>query len=448
MCGVVGLVVPGRQAARSLFFSLFALQHRGQESAGVAASSEGAITCYKALGQVTQVFRECHMKDLVGSVAIGHNRYSTTGGCSVQNAHPFVRRWQGGQLALAHNGNLTNADELREVCVQRKIQLRSTGDSEMIAGLLAKELQGGARIKGAVRAVMGLVRGAYSVVAMYQDTLVAFRDPYGIQPLHLGRLSGGYVVASEDCAFAPVGATPMREIAPGECVLINAQGDLSSHQLVQPNTPALCLFQAIYFARPDSHLYGRLIADTREAMGRRLAQEHPVSVDLVCAVPDSGIPGAMGYAQASGLPYVEVLTKSRYIQRTFISPDAESRAQLVRMKLSVMGERVAGKRIVLVDDSIVRGTTTGEIVRLLRDAGATEVHVRITAPPVVWPCFYGVDMSTREQLIAARLSIEAICRHIGAESLGYLSLEGAVAAAGGGDRFCTACFSGTYPISR
>jgi amidophosphoribosyltransferase len=447
-CGVFGVWAPGEEVARLAFFGLFALQHRGQESAGIAVSDGVRIAAHKEMGLVTQVFDEDSLLRLTGHIAIGHTRYSTTGSSIIQNAQPIHCCLSSGEeVAVAHNGNLINAAELREELQAEGIFFESTNDSEVIAKLVAHSLrEKGAA--GAVRAAMARIQGAYSLAILTQGELIAVRDPHGVRPLCLGRLGDGkWAVASETCALNTVGATFVREVEPGEIVVIDAQGWRREPGLAMERQ-ALCMLETIYFARPDSTMYGRSLHASRWRMGRALAREHPVlDADIVIGVPDSGTPAALGFAEESGIPFGEGLIKNRYIQRTFIQPDQRMRELGVKMKLTPIREALEGSRVVMVDDSIVRGTTTGKVVRLLLDAGAKEVHVRISAPPVMFPCFYGIDMATQDQLVAARLQIEEIRQLIGADSLGYLSTAGlAQALEVPNDNFCLACFTGDYPI--
>lgn len=443
-CGVLGVYTPEEEASTVAFFSLFALQHRGQESAGIAVSDGSKVHFHKNMGLVNQVFNEETLRSLKGHAAIGHTRYSTTGASVLRNAQPVYCQSQVGEIAVAHNGNLINAKELREELIEEGEHFDATSDSEIIARILVRNLHKGA--EEAVREVMRKVRGAYSVTMLTPRSLVGFRDPSGIRPLTAGRVGSGYMVASETCAFVPVGGVPERELGPGEMVIIDSQG-MRFAQGHEPEPGGMCLFEFIYFARPDSVMYNRSLYGVRERMGMNLAIEHPAEADIVVPVPDSGIPSALGFSRQTGIPYREGMVKSRYIHRTFINPDQRIRELGVRMKLSPLEEHISGKRVVLVDDSIVRGTTTKQIVKLLFDVGAKEVHVRITAPPIQYPCFYGIDMATRKELVAARMSIPELCEHLGATSLGYLSIEGAVKSVGAENgRFCLACFNGKYPI--
>lgn len=443
-CGIVGFYVPGEQVARLAFFGLFALQHRGQESAGIAASDGGTVRMHKDMGLVGKVFTEEILDALPGHVAVGHTRYSTAGGSEKRNAQPIFCVTVVGEMAVAHNGNLTNSVRLHAELRNEGHTFETDADSELIAILLMKYMDRG--IDEAVRQTMARIEGAYSVAVCLEDRLIGFRDPNGVRPLSIGRVGGGWMLASESCAFEPVAAHFERDVAPGECVVVDS-GGMHCFQAAESPGESMCLFEFIYFARPDSLMFGTSLYEARRRMGAALARQHPADADLVIPVPDSGIPAAIGYARESGIPFGEGMMKSRYIHRTFIQPDQRMRELGVRMKLSPLKSNIEGQRIVLVDDSIVRGTTTDQIVKMMFDNGAKEVHVRITAPPIMHPCFYGIDMATRAQLIAANKSIEEIRQHLGATSLGYLSVEGAMDAVGPQERrFCNACFTGNYPI--
>ncbi len=443
-CGVVGLYTPGEEAARIAFFSLFALQHRGQEAAGIAVSDGGRVRMHKDMGLVGQVFNEDVLKSLPGEMAIGHNRYSTTGASVLRNAQPVYCQSLVGDIAVAHNGNLINAEALRKEMEAEGEHFDSTSDTELIARLLVKHMDLGP--EHAVAKTMRRIQGAYSCTVLTPTMCIGFRDPNGIRPLVAGTVGEGFMVASESCAFGPVDGHPTHELEPGEMVIFDRDG-MRFAQGAPVTRKAMCLFEFIYFARPDSQMYGTLLYSARERMGEELAREHPVEADVVIPVPDSGIPAALGFSQVSGIPFREGMTKSRYIHRTFIQPDQRMREMGVRMKLTPLVEHIAGKRLVVVDDSIVRATTTRQIVRLLFEAGAKEVHVRITAPPIKWPCFYGIDMCSKGELAAARMTIPEICAHVGATSLGYLSIPGAVRAVGReANEFCLACFNGDYPL--
>jgi amidophosphoribosyltransferase len=439
-CGVFGVVAPGRDVSRLTFFALHALQHRGQESAGIAATDGRWMTVQKDLGLVGDVFDEPALRSLTGDMAIGHVRYSTTGANRWQNAQPISRTRGDGYVALGHNGNLTNTEVLRAAL--DGTELTATSDSELIGALLAEEP---GSLLDAVCAVMPRLVGAYSVVALASDgELVAFRDPHGVRPLVVGRLDAGYCVASETCALDQIGATLVRDVRPGEAVRITVDG-VESRQALRAEGPRLCVFETIYFARPDSLLGGRTVWESRRAMGALLAEESPASADLVVGLPDSGTPAAIGYAGASGIPYAEAVVRNRYVGRSFIQPDQAMRERGVWLKFNPLRELIDGKRLVVVDDSIVRGNTTRQVVAMLRDAGAAEVHLRISSPPIGWPCFYGIDMPSREELIASSMDVPEITAAIGADSLAYLSLQG-LAQVVGGSGHCNACFTGDYPI--
>jgi amidophosphoribosyltransferase len=432
--------------ARFAYFALYALQHRGQESAGIATSEGGHITTLRDLGLVSQVFDEQKLRALSGDMAIGHVRYSTTGGGAWENAQP-VWRDDGRELALAHNGNLTNAVALHNELREKGLELRGTSDSEIIAALLSSHAdETGSYIEDAVAAVMPRLEGAFSTVVMTKHAVVAFRDPHGIRPLALGKLDDRFVVASESCAFDIIGATMIREVRPGEMVSLT-EGGLEMRQVIDDGVPAMCVFEHIYFARPDSRLENRVLQQVRGRMGEILAREAPVDADLVISVPDSGNPAAGGFARASGLPQDDGLIKNRYVARTFIQPGQELRKRGLRMKFNPLPEIIAGKRVVVVDDSIVRGNTTRQIVGMLRDAGAKEVHLRISSPPIRHPCHYGIDMSTREEMIAHGREVDEVATELGADSLAYLSMEGVYEAIGRpAEQHCDACFTGSYPL--
>ena len=443
-CGVFGVFAPGNDVARLTFFGLYALQHRGQESAGIATADGDQIHLYNGMGLVSQVFHEEELGALPGYAAIGHTRYSTTGGNHSHNAQPLVVHGEHGPLALAHNGNIVNADLLREDLESRGIVFESSTDSEVLAQIVATA--SGQSWEERFAEMMRRANGAYSLTVLTPDALFAVRDPNGIRPLVIGRLDdGGWVAASETCALDHLGATFVRQVEPGEVVRIDARG-MKVTQVETPARRALCMLEYIYFARPDSRLEGSLLYPVRMELGAQLAREHPADADIVIGVPDSATAAAIGYARQSGIPYVEALVKNRYVGRTFIQPDQRLRERGVQLKFNPLKELLAGKRVVVVDDSIVRGTTTPRVVTMLRRAGAVEVHMRITSPPIKHPCFYGVDMATRGELIAAHASVDEIKAHIGADSLGYLSVEGTANATGQGvGRLCTACFTGDYP---
>jgi amidophosphoribosyltransferase len=444
MCGVFGVYAPDRDVARLTYFGLFSLQHRGQESAGIAVSESGRLTALRDLGLVTQVFDEQKLHGLRGSVSIGHTRYSTTGSSQWSNAQPLVQHGSARTVALGHNGNLVNETALRDELRAAGITLRATSDSEVIAAMIANDE---APLDEAVGNAMRRLDGAYSIVALSEGTLIAFRDPHGFRPLVLGRIHDDWVVASETCALDLVGAEFVREVDRGEAVLIDDKG-LRSVQAVEPSgTGALCIFEFFYLARPDTRLAGIEVHGARVRMGERLAVEAPADVDLVLPIPDSGTPAAIGFSRALGVPFSEGLIKNRYIARTFIQPDQALRAQGVKLKFNPLAE-VAGKRVAVVDDSIVRGNTTQQIVQMLFDAGASEVHVRISSPPVIGQCFYGIDLADPDEMIASSHSVEEIRAKIGATSLAYLSHDGLVAATKRPEsELCRACLTRDYPTA-
>ncbi len=481
-CGVFGVYSPGREVARLAFFALYALQHRGQESSGIA-TSDGKITyLHKGMGLVSQVFNEDNLRPLRGHLAIGQNRYSTTGSSHIRNAQPYLIETFYGPLGVTHNGNLTNARDLRQALLARGVGLITTTDSEVITQMLAAppdvlmsmgvnpESSNGSYTSGKpvpeeylttattsdrwvarIQAFMQVARGAYSLTLLTRDAIYAVRDPHGLRPLCLGTFDdGGYVVASESCALLTVGARFVRDIKPGEIVRLDNQGATSITGR-EAKCCSLCIFEYVYFARPDSYLGGKVVHQVRQHLGQQLASESPADADIVVGVPDSATPAAIGFSQQSGIAFSEGLIKNRYIGRTFIQPDDKLRQVGVRLKYNPLTANLQGKRVVLVDDSIVRGNTAGPMVQLLRDAGAVEVHVRVSSPPVCHPCFMGVDMATYNELIAYRMDTEAICSHIGADSLKYLSLEGLLSVIDGSSspneaKHCNACFSGCYPI--
>jgi amidophosphoribosyltransferase len=445
-CGVFGVWAPGEEVSKLTYFGLYALQHRGQEAAGIAVSDGSGVVVYKDLGLVAQVFDEPTLASLRGHLAIGHTRYSTTGGSTWENAQPTIRsNTAGTTIALAHNGNLVNTAELARETVERGMDASdgSTSDTALVTSLLASRPD--LSVEAAALEVLPMLRGAFSFVFMDESTLYAARDPYGVRPLVLGRMERGWVVASETAALDIVGASVVREVEPGELIAIDEHG-LRSARFAVPE-PKGCLFEYVYIARPDTTIAGRNVYSARVAIGRQLAKEHPVEADLVIPVPESGTPAAIGYAEASGITYGAGLMKNPYVGRTFIQPSQTLRQLGIRLKLNPLRENVRGKRVVVVDDSIVRGNTQRAIVRMLREAGALEVHVRISSPPVNWPCFYGIDFATRAELLANGLDNEGIRRSIGADSLGYVSLAGLIAATEQPKtRLCRACFDGEYPI--
>jgi len=443
-CGVFGIYAPGRDVARLAYFALYALQHRGQESAGIATAQRGGnIMAIRDQGLVAQVFDEHTLSSLLGDMAIGHVRYSTTGSSQWQNAQPVVRD-DSRTLALAHNGNLINAVELYEELRGQAVPFGSTSDSEIIAALVARD--GAEKIEDAVADVVPRLRGAFSTVVMTEEAVVAFRDPHGLRPLAIGELDGAYCVASESCAFDLIGARFLREVQPGEVVTLT-DGGFRSRIIGEPQRHAMCVFEYIYFARPDSRMGGTVLQVARARMGEILWREAPVEADLVIAVPDSGNAAARGLARAAELPQDDGFIKNRYVARTFIQPGQELRKQGLRLKFNPLREVVEGQRLIVVDDSIVRGNTTRQIVQMLREAGAAEIHLRISAPPIKHPCHYGIDMSTREEMIAHGRTVEEVAAELRADSLHYLSLGGVYEAIGATrETHCDACFSGEYPL--
>lgn len=452
-CGVFGVWAPGEDVAKLTYFGLYALQHRGQEAAGIAVSNGNNILVFKDMGLVAQVFDEATLNSLKGHLAIGHTRYSTTGSSNWENSQPTFRATKTGHLALAHNGNLVNTKEiankvlelnLKKTINQAESKIRAaTSDSDALTSLLAAYPDLSTE-EVALRELPG-IKGAFSIVFMDEETLYAARDPHGIRPLALGRINKGWVIASETAALDIVGAAFVRDIEPGELVAIDKRGLRSSH-FAKP-TPKHCLFEYVYLARPDTNLSGQNVNAVRVEVGRKLAKEHPVEADLVIPVPESGTPAAIGYAQASGIPFGQGLVKNNYVGRTFIQPSQTIRELGLRLKLNPLREIIEHKRLVVVDDSIVRGNTQRAIISLLREAGAKEVHVRISSPPVHWPCFYGVDFAEKSELVAAGLSVEEICKLIGADSLKYISLENLISSTNLSEsKLCKACFDGEYPI--
>ena len=442
-CGVVG-VFGHPEAANLVYLSLYALQHRGQEGAGIVSAYEGMLLSHRGLGLVADVFPESIIRQLKGSAAIGHNRYSTSGQTLLKNTQPFVVEYGRGGLAVAHNGNLVNALELREQLEAQGSIFQSNVDTEVIIHLIANAR--GETLVERISAALAQVRGAYSLVFLTPTELVAARDPYGFRPLVLGRIRDGWIVASETCAFDLIGATYEREVEPGEVLRISKAGLQTIRPF--PRAPrAACVFEYVYFARPDSRVFGRNVYEIRKALGRQLAREQPADADIVIPVPDSGVPAALGYAEESGLPFEMGLIRNHYVGRTFIEPQESIRHFGVRVKLNAQADVLRGKRVVIEDDSIVRGTTSKKIVQMVRHAGATAVHMRISSPPTIASCFYGVDTPTAEELIASHLPVEEICKFITADSLGYLSEEGLFAfARGNNSGFCSACFTGRYPV--
>ena len=445
-CGVVGVYAPGKaDIARSVYFGLHSLQHRGQESAGIASNKGGKIQYYKEMGLVQEVFNDEIIGRLQGDIAIGHVRYSTSGESHAVNAMPLVVYYKSGSLALAHNGNLVNAEALREEMQDRGVIFQTSIDSEIIAALIARFIRENT-IEESIIKTLGLIKGAYALVITSGDKLIGVRDPNGIRPLCIGRTKEGYVLSSESCIFPLLRAEFIRDVEPGEIIIIENH-ELKSMKYSKCEKKAICSFEYVYLARPDSDIDGRSVYMARSQAGRILAREHPVEADMVIAVPDSGTVAAIGYAEESGIPFGEGLIKNRYVGRTFIQPDQRMRELSVQLKLNVLKDNVKGKRIVMVDDSIVRGTTSGKIVKMLKDAGALEVHVRVCSPPVTHSCHFGIDTPNRDKLVAANNSIEDICKMLGADSLGYLSVEGLLDSISlGSGKVCVACFNGAYPM--
>lgn len=444
-CGVFGIYAPEMDVARLTFFALFALQHRGQESAGIAVTDGSRLIVHKDAGLVSQVFEEETLQALPGTLAIGHVRYSTTSSSESRNAQPFARTRDSSFIALAHNGNLVNTDELRAGLVRNGQMLESTSDTEVIAALLAEHPS--RDIREALRDVIPRLRGAFSALLLTKDEVIGFRDPYGIRPLVLGKLEDRYCLASESSGLDIIGAQLVREIEPGEICVIGRDG-YEIEQVVDRKREALCVFEFIYFARPDSVMKGQTLYNARSRMGEELAAESGVEADLVIPVPDTGRSAAIGYAARAGIPYGDALIKNRYIGRTFINPDDRVRKLGIRMKFNPLSSAIKGKRLIAVDDSIVRGNTTRALVRVLFEAGAKEVHLRITSPPIIYPCFYGIDMANQHEFIAFGKTVDEISQELGATSVAHLSLEGLMRATGignGDETFCAACFTGDYP---
>ena len=446
-CGVFGIYDnDGLDCAKICYYALYALQHRGQESCGIAVNDDGNIICHKDMGLVPEVFNDTILSHLQGQIAVGHVRYSTTGSSYRENAQPLVSKYKKGSLTIAHNGNLINAAELRNEFEENGAIFQTTNDSEIIAYVTAKERIACHSIEEAVSRMMKVIKGSYALVVMSPRKLIGCRDPYGIRPLCLGKLENSYVFASESCAFDAIGAKFVREVEPGEIVVISQDGIKSIRDNVQDKSH-ICIFEYVYFARPDSVIENVSVYESRKQMGRYLAKEHPVDADLVIGVPDSGLCAAIGYAEESGIPYGYGLIKNRYIGRTFIQPDQNQRQKSVQIKLNALSDAVKGKRIVMIDDSIVRGTTIRNIVRMLKDAGALEVHVRISSPPFKWPCYFGTDIPSKSNLIACNLELSEIEKMIEADSLGYLSIEALKHVLPGYQgNYCEGCFTGCYPM--
>ncbi|EOD00159.1 amidophosphoribosyltransferase [Caldisalinibacter kiritimatiensis] len=443
-CGVFGVYSENKEKVSNLiYFGLYALQHRGQESAGIAVSDNKEVDYYKDMGLVSEIFNDDILASLQGNIGIGHVRYSTTGESHVENAQPLVVKYKNGTIALAHNGNLVNADALREILEDEGVVFQTSTDTEVVANLLARYHKDG--IVKSVKKVMELVKGAFAFAIMTDNKLIGVRDLYGLRPLCIGKLDDGYVLASESCALDTVGAEFVRDVEPGEIVIIenNELKSIKSSKWCRKN---LCMFELIYFARPDSTIDGINVYLARSEAGRILAKEAPVDADVVISVPDSGTPAAIGYAEESGIPYGIGLIKNKYAGRTFIQPTQELREQGVKLKLNVLKENVEGKRVVMVDDSIVRGTTSKRLVNMLKKAGAKEVHVRVTSPPVKYPCYFGIDTPYRKYLVGATKTVEEIRDMINADSLAYISMDGLLKSTGCDKGFCLACFNGDYPM--
>ncbi|MFL2784524.1 MAG: amidophosphoribosyltransferase [Dehalococcoidia bacterium] len=444
-CGVVGVYARGEDAARAAFFGIYALQHRGQESAGIAASDGRMIRAHTEMGLVGQAFQEYDLSRLPGYISVGHTRYSTTGSSNISNAQPIISKGTGVEIALGHNGNVINAVELREELYDWGLSFESSADSEIIAHLISNAPADNWADRASY--TMRRLQGAYSLVMMTKDQLVGMRDPLGVRPLCVGKLGSGWVIASESCALDHIGADYVREVDPGEAIVIDDEGLHSVYKRQLDAQLGNCIFEQIYFARPDSLLDNNLVYSSRMAMGAELAKEHPVDADVVIGVPDSATAAAVGYSQESGIPFSEGLVKNRYVGRTFILPDQRLRELGVRRKLNYLPQILEGKKVVVIDDSIVRGTTTPHVVKLLKKGGAKEIHFRICAPPIISPCHFGVDMATKDELVAAKMSIDEICDFIGADSLGYLSHQGLLRTVGGQkSQYCMGCFTGSYPI--
>lgn len=443
-CGVIGIYDKGNiNTATLTYYGLIALQHRGQESAGISVNNDGIISCYKEMGLVSEVFDNKILSLLKGDMCVGHVRYSTTGESFVNNAQPLVVKYKNGTIALAHNGNLVNAKQLRRSMEDQGMIFSTSIDSEVIAGLIAKNFIGS--IEEAILKTMELIKGSYALVMMTNDKLIGVRDKHGLRPLVIGKLDSGYVLASETCALDTIGAKFIRDVKPGEIIIIDDNGYKSIQATAAEKRT--CIFEYIYFARPDSVIDGLGVYGSRHKAGRILAKEQPVEADAVICVPDSGTPAAIGYALESGIPYTVGLIKNRYIGRTFIQPTQEIREMDVTLKLNPLRAEIEGKRIVMVDDSIVRGTTSRKIVQALRDAGAKEVHVRVSSPVIMYSCYYGIDTPSRKELVGADIIADRIREKVGADSLGYLSYEGMLESVSScGEGFCTACFNGKYPV--
>jgi len=444
MCSVVG-IYGNENASKLAFYALFSMQHRGQEAAGISSSFAGKIKTVKDRGLVTQIFKEEHFKILKGDMAIGHTRYSTAGDDSILDAQPVFAKYGLGEISIVHNGNLVNAKEIREELTKIGAIFQTNMDTENIIHLIAKDYTTPTLKERIINAVKK-IKGAFSLIILSRSKMFAIRDPFGFRPLSLGKLkSGGYIVASETCAFELVGAEFVRDVEPGEMIIFE-DGEIKSEMIFNP-TPKQCIFEYIYFARPDSNVFGKNVYSVRKQMGRELAKELPIEADMVVPVPDSGVAAALGYAEESGIPFEMAIMRNHYVGRTFIEPTQEVRDLKVKMKLSPIKHKIEGKKLIVIDDSIVRGTTSKRIVRMLKEAGAKEVHMRIASPATTGPCYYGVDTPTKEELIASKMSIDEICKYIEADSLAYLSIDGIIRAIKDKkENYCFACFDGNYPI--
>lgn len=441
-CGVIGIFAPGQQASRLAFFALYTLQHRGQEAAGIATIDDGVAHIHKGQGLVSSVFNEENLSYLKGDFAIAHTRYSTTGGSGIRNAQPHVIETLDGPLGVAHNGNLVNAHLLRRQLLERGTGLQTSSDTEVMLHLLTAS---SGDWTNRLQTLMTQAEGAFALTVLTSEAVYGVRDPWGFRPLVVGRFDGGHLLASETCAFSAIGAELVHEVQPGEIVRLDEEGFHVTQGAV-PKQKAFCTFEQIYFSRPDSVHEGGLVHSTRQQLGRELAREAPVEADIVVPVPDSGTPHAVGFAQEAGITYTEGLIKNRYVGRTFIEPTQQLRETGVRMKFNPLADNLEGKRVVMVDDSIVRGTTSGPLVQMLRDAGAIEVHVRVACPAITDPCYMGVDMASREDLIAGHKTVDEIRQHIGADSLAFLSIEALMRGLSADDGYCNACFTGVYPF--
>jgi len=443
-CGVFGIYAPGRKIAETIFYGLQALQHRGQESAGIAVSDGEDILIFKDLGLVSQVFNEQNIAPLQGHIGIGHTRYSTTGMNIWKNSQPLYRMFKNESFAIAQNGNLTNVKEIRNEQIKKGINFETTTDTEVIASLIESSEK--ENIEDAIKEATGKIKGSYSLVILTKDEVFGIRDPHGFRPLVLGNLDGSYVIASETCALDIIDAKFIREIDPGEIIVLNKDG-MRSQMMLPVDRISMCVFELIYFARPDSYIHNKNMFEVRHRLGQELAKEFPADADIVIPVPDSGTPAAIGYSAESKIPYAEGFIKNRYIGRTFIQPKQETREISVKLKLNPLRDIIQGKKLVVVDDSIVRGTTSKKIVKMLYNTGAKEVHMRITCPPLLYPCYYGVDMATRKEFIANHKTLEDIRSFLNVDSLKYLTMSGLVKAVGESkEKFCFACFDGEYPV--